>query len=203
MHLTRTHILIAVTTAAAVMMSASVASAHVSLRAEPSADCNPCNVTADSIINAGGFVGTTILTMIGGMEVNTGICDDEFNVSINENGMGTMSGVQLHGGATCGKRPCGSTTAESGDGTPWPVEIYETGNGSGEFRAEILLCVVPSSGSASTCHLNDLIVTEINHMIVLDAPHTPCENTMAPNPVIEGLGRWELNGSGFELNHGA
>jgi hypothetical protein len=204
MRLARKLMTVAVMAAAAVVISASVASAHVSVRAEPSADCNPCLVTADSIVNAGGFTGTAIIAMVGGMEINAFVCDDEFDIAFNENGLGTISNQQLHNGAPCAKSPCGATTAESGDGTLWPVEIRETAQGSGQFRAEVRFCIRPAaSGIETVCHLNDIIVTETNHMAIFDAPHTPCENTVAPNPILEVLGRWELNGSGLELDHGA
>jgi hypothetical protein len=204
MRVARKLVLVAVMAGTAVAMSASVASAHVSVRAEPSADCAPCLVTADSVVNAGGFTGTAIIAMVNGIEINTGVCEDEFDASISENGLGTISNQELHGGATCAKKPCGATTAESGNGTAWPVEIRETAQGSGQFRAEVRFCVRPdSSGVDTICHLNEILVTEANHMMVFDVPHTPCENTGPPNPTLEVLGRWEVNGSGLELNHGA
>jgi hypothetical protein len=203
MRLTRKLTLGAIMTAAAVAMSGPSASAHVSVRAEPSEDCTPCNVTADSILNAGGFVGTRIIAMIGGMEINAGICDDEFNVAINENGTSNISNQQLHGGATCAKRPCNSTSAEAGNGVSWPLEIYETASGSGQFRAEVTFCFTPNGLGNTICHLNDILVTEANHMIVFDSPHIACENTVPPDPILEITGRWEVNGSGIELNHGA
>jgi hypothetical protein len=196
-------VLIAMMAATVVALSTLPASAHVSIRDEPgNADCSPCTVTADSVLNAGSVTGTAFIIMAGGMEISAGVCDDEFNASINENGVGTIFNQQLHGGATCAKKPCGAPSAEAGIGTAWPLEIRETADGSGQFRAEISFCFVTDLGSTAICHLTDITVTEVNHMTVFDAPHIACENSVAPNPVIEVLARWELNGSNLELNHG-
>lgn len=189
--------LLVVTTAAAIALSASSASAHISITDEANggADCDPCFVSLDSVGNAESFTGTRITLIFMGMPLVLGTCVDELDLEVYEDGTGHITNQRLHGGSSCARRPCNSTGPETGDGSEWPFEAYETE--FGDFLAEMTLCITLGGGTL-TCHLDGISGNENIHTYQLNVHEAPCE---APNSNIRVTASWQAT-PGVEVDHG-
>jgi hypothetical protein len=153
-------------------MAASSASAQeVEISNEPTEE--HCSVALENcIIETHGEDPTAIIRHFNGVEQPTGVCNDEFDAVLDEDGEGYMQNQQIHG-SSCFKRPCDASAPEAGNGQTWPIHIEEE---DGNLFLHVRFCIESDAapGVDQFCSLEIPFVETETHHYELTAVDLPC-----------------------------